>query len=77
MKRVFVGRLELVAPRTRTAIETALTEGDEAALAKYHRFLEPMLQILLQRESDPVKAELLRRRLELPYRPLVAQARIR
>ena len=77
MKRVFVGRLELVAPKTRTAIETALAEGDEAALAKYNRFLEPMLQILLQRESDPVKAELLRRLLGRPYGPLVAQARIR
>lgn len=72
--RVFVGRLELVSPRTRIAVESALANHDEAALAKYNRFLEPMLQILLQREPDPVKAEFIRRRLEQPYVPLVAQA---
>jgi hypothetical protein len=76
MARVFVGRLELVSPRTRTAVESALANRDEATLAKYHRFLVPILQILLQREPDPIKAEILRRRLEQPYAPLVAQAQI-
>jgi len=71
--RVFVGRLELVTPRTRTAIETALACGDERTLRKYNRFLEPMLQILLEGESDPRQAEMIRHRLSQPHSPLVAQ----
>jgi hypothetical protein len=71
--RVFVGRLELVSPRTQTAIETALATGDEPTLAKYNRFLRPMLEILAQREVDPVKAKLIHRRMQRPYAPLVAQ----
>ena len=73
MTRVFVGRLEVVSPRTQTAIETALATGDEPTLAKYNRFLQPMLEILAQRETDPVKAGLIQRRLKQPYAPLVAQ----
>jgi hypothetical protein len=62
--------------RTRTAIEEALAKGDEATLAKYNRFLEPMLQILLPRESEPLKAQLIRLRLEQPHVPVLAQAQI-
>jgi len=71
--RVFVGRLELVSPRTAEAIESALGSGDEAALARYNRFLEPMLKILAERERDPLKAAGIRRRLERPYAPLLAE----
>jgi hypothetical protein len=74
--RVFIGRLELVSTRTRMSIEEALAKGDETTLARYNRFLEPMLQIILQREPDPLKAELMRRRLERPYVPVLAQAQI-
>jgi hypothetical protein len=74
--RVFIGRLELVSMTTRTAIEEALEKGDETTLARYNRFLEPMLQIIMQREPDPLKAELIRRRLERPYVPVLAQAQI-
>jgi hypothetical protein len=75
--RVFVGRLELVSPGTRTAIEAALANGDEPTLARYNRFLEPILQIILSRESEPLKAALIRRRLERPQVPVLAQARAR
>jgi hypothetical protein len=71
--RVFVGRLEVVSTRTQTAIETALATGDEPTLAKYNRFLQPMLEILAQRETDPIKAGLIQRRQNQPYAPLVAQ----
>jgi hypothetical protein len=71
--RVFVGRLEVVSPRTQTAIETALVSGDEPTLAKYNRFLRPMLEILAQRETNPMMAELIRRRMQRPYAPLVAK----
>jgi hypothetical protein len=74
--RVFVGRLELLSTKTRTAIESALAKGDEATLAKYSRFLEPILRILFEAEPDPVKAELIRHRLERPYTLVVAQAQI-
>ena len=71
--RVFVGRLELVAGKTQSVIETALASGDEKTLAKYNRFLQPMLEILLQRETDPLKAEMIRRRLTRPYAPFSPQ----
>jgi len=74
--RVFIGRLELVSVRTRMAIEEALAKGDETRLARYNRFLEPMLQIILQREPDRLQAELMRRRLERPFVPVLAQAQI-
>jgi len=74
--RVFIGRLELVSMRTRMAIEEALAKGEETVLTRYNRFLEPMLQIILQREPDPLKAQLMRRRLERPYVPVLAQAQI-
>jgi hypothetical protein len=67
--RVFVGRLELVTPGTRTAILTALASGDERTLAKYNRFLEPMLQLLLEAEPDNGQAQRIRARLEQPYSP--------
>src|SRR5258708_37506749 len=39
IERVFVGRMELVTPATRRAIETAIVSHDDAELAKYGRFL--------------------------------------
>jgi hypothetical protein len=73
--RVFVGRLELVTPGTRTAILSALASGDERTLQNYHRFLEPMLQILLEKASDPRQAQRIRERLKQPHSPLVAGTR--
>ena len=73
--RVFVGRLELVTPGTRTAILSALASGDERTLQKYNRFLEPMLQILLEKASDSREAQRIRERLKQSYSPLVAGAR--
>jgi hypothetical protein len=46
--RVFVGRLEIVTPTTAMVVKTALAHNDEAALDKYGRFLEPILQIVKQ-----------------------------
>jgi hypothetical protein len=72
--RVFVGRMELVSPRTQATVETALATHDEATLAKYNRFLQPILEILQEREHDPAKLIQIRARLEHPYVSLVAQA---
>ena len=43
MVRVFVGRMELITPATRQAIETALKTRDDPALTKYGRFLPAIL----------------------------------
>ncbi len=41
MQRVFVGRVEILSPAMKEAIQTALQTGDTPALAKYGRFLKP------------------------------------
>jgi hypothetical protein len=40
-RRVFVGRIEVLSPHRRQDLQTALTNGDTATLARYGRFLEP------------------------------------
>jgi hypothetical protein len=49
--RVFVGRLEIVSPATVQAVKTAIVSDNEAGVARYARFLEPILQTI--RETDP------------------------
>jgi hypothetical protein len=44
--RVFVGRIELVSPTTQKAVTDALAAHDKATLAKYSRFLEPILAVI-------------------------------
>jgi hypothetical protein len=75
LTRVFVGRMELVSPRTRAAVEAALAQHDEATLGKYNRFLQPVLEILEEQETDPARLELVRERLQRPYVLVTAQAR--
>jgi hypothetical protein len=50
--RVFVGRIELVTPATRQAVESALATHDRATLAKYGRFLEPILHFMAESAPD-------------------------
>ncbi len=50
--RVFVGRLELITPATQQAIESAFATGDSSALAKYSRFLEPIVFFMIQQSAD-------------------------
>jgi hypothetical protein len=49
IERVFVGRLEIITPATAMAVKTAVAHSDEATIAKYSRFLEPILQTIGQR----------------------------
>jgi len=65
--RVFVGRLELVTPATENAVEHAFTAHDDATLAKYGRFLEPILNTLIQQAPTPAKAQQLREYLSAYY----------
>ena len=53
--RVFVGRMEVVTPATEHAVETAFASGDQATLAKYGRFLVPILQTMIARSQDPAR----------------------
>jgi hypothetical protein len=41
IKRVFVGRVEVLSPFTREMLTTALSSGDIAVLEKFGRFLQP------------------------------------
>ena len=54
--RVFVGRLELITPGTEKAVESALASHDEATLAKYGRFLEPILNEIEQIDTAHANA---------------------
>ena len=49
--RVFVGRMEIVTAATRQAVAAAMASNDQATLNKYSRFLEPILQII--EEKNP------------------------
>jgi len=71
--RVFVGRLELVTPATQQTVEAAFSSGDRATLAKYHRFLEPILRAMLESSTDPVRTERLQGYLQRVYEELYAQ----
>jgi len=50
--RVFVGRLELITPTTQQVVESAFLTGDRSTLAKYSRFLDPILCFMLQQSAD-------------------------
>jgi hypothetical protein len=71
--RVFVGRMELVTPATQKAIETAFAVNDQATLAKYGRFLAPMIETMLRKGSDPAQTAQLREALNQIYGSYVAQ----
>jgi hypothetical protein len=62
--RVFVGRLELVTFATQKAVQQAATAHDEATLAKYGRFLQPILQIMLKTKPGAATRDQLQAELE-------------
>ena len=73
--RVFVGRLELVTPRTSNAVETAFAAHDNATLEKYGRFLEPILQTMLEKDASHARSRDLNEYLNMVQSSLIAQAR--
>ena len=72
--RVFVGRLELISAATRQAVESAFASGDSVTLAKYSRFLEPILQTMIQQSTDPTRQHRLSGYLDSLCSDLYAQA---
>jgi hypothetical protein len=65
--RVFVGRLELVTPATASAVANAFAQHDRATLAKYARFLEPILKTMIDSTLDSDKAQEFRNDLHRYY----------
>jgi hypothetical protein len=63
--RVFVGRLELITPATTQAVEKILAAHDLAALQKYARFFEPILDQI--RAANPTQSAQLEKDLEQTY----------
>jgi len=71
--RVFVGRMEIVTPATERAIETAYAHGDQATLAKYGRFLIPILETMISRSTDQKRRIELSEHMNSAYRDIAAQ----
>jgi hypothetical protein len=65
--RVFVGRLELVTPATEDAVANAFAARDRAKLAKYARFLEPILKTMIENTPNLDKTKEFRDDLNLYY----------
>jgi hypothetical protein len=74
--RVFVGRMELLTPATQNAIETAVASRDKLTLAKYGRFLAPMIESIL-RKADQERTVQLNEALQQIYVSYVAQNQLR
>ena len=75
--RVFVGRLELVTPATEKAIERALATHDGATLARYGRFLEPILQSMIKKQSNPAKMRQMENSLSVYWSTDIAKNQVR
>lgn len=71
--RVFVGRMEIVTPATERAVERALATKDRVILAKYGRFLEPILQTMMKNERNGAKLRQLQQAMNTVYSTMVAQ----
>jgi len=53
LERVFVGRVEVLSPAMRQALQTALVSGDTATLPKYSRFARPFCDRVLHEPGAP------------------------
>ena len=71
--RVFVGRLEIVTPATERAVGRALDTHDIATLKMYGRFLEPILETMIQKESNPARVQQFSQALNSYYSSEIAQ----
>jgi hypothetical protein len=65
--RVFVGRLELITPATKAAVERAFAAHDMLTLNKYSRFLEPILKTMIDNAPNPDKVREYREDLNHSY----------
>jgi len=52
IQRVFVGRLEVLSPRTKSTIMHAVRAGDSETLTTFGRFLEPFVAQIKRTDKD-------------------------
>src|SRR5208282_6581223 len=71
--RVFVGRVELVTPATKRAVEQALASHDPSTLDRYGRFLGPILENMIKSEESSAKKERFTKYLSKAYTAQAAQ----
>jgi hypothetical protein len=71
--RVFVGRLEIVTPATEKAVQRALVMHDSATLKMFGRFLEPILETMIQKESNSARVQQFYQALNSYYSSEIAQ----
>ena len=71
--RVFVGRLEIVTPATEKAVQRALVTHDSATLKIFGRFLEPILETMIQKESNSARVQQFYQALNSYYSSEIAQ----
>ena len=64
--RVFVGRIELVTPRTEREVEAAIAGNDRQTLSRHGRFLQPIADRLLARLT-PAERQRMQTRLDPVY----------
>ena len=65
--RVFVGRDELITPATEQAVESAFASNARATLSKYSRFLDTILQTMIDQSPSPSRQQRLSGYLESLY----------
>lgn len=75
LTRVFVGRIELATRATQRAVHSAFAANDRATLAKYNRFLEPILEAMIQSSTDSAQRRRLAKYLDSAYSSYYLQAR--
>jgi hypothetical protein len=75
LARVFVGRLELITLATQQAVESAFATNDRAMLAKYNRFLGPILIIMIRQSNDQARQGRLSTYLNSAYSEFYSQPR--
>ena len=71
--RVFVGRLEIITPATEKAVQRALLTHDSATLKMFGRFLEPILETMIQKESNSARVQQFHQALNSYYSSEIAQ----
>ena len=74
IQRVFVGRMELLTPATQNAIETAVMSQNKTTLAKYGRFVAPMIEMIVRKKPGSAHSPELSQELSGIYNSYVAQS---
>ena len=74
LSRVFVGRVEILAPWMHREVTTALADGNIAILKKYGRFLNAFLAGLAAKSQEPAVSASAKQFLEASYAQVAREA---